>query len=85
MKNKIIAGVLALFFGGLGIHWFYLDETTKGVTYLATTIIGFILSFIIIGFIPLIVIGLLALIDALKFLLMSDEEFNAKYNKSING
>ena len=49
-KDKIIVGVLALFFVCFGIHWFYLDEAAKDINYLTTTIIGSILSLIIIGF-----------------------------------
>ena len=50
MKDKIIVGILALFFVCFGIHWFYLDEAAKDITYLTTTIIGSILSLFIIGF-----------------------------------
>lgn len=39
-KNKVIAGLLALFLGTLGLHNFYLGYTTKGVVQLLLTILG---------------------------------------------
>ena len=66
MKSKTTAVVLALFLGGFGIHRFYLGETGKGVMYLVFCWTG----------IP----ALIALIDFLSLLLMSEEAFNQKYN-----
>jgi len=34
IKNKIVAGVLAIFLGGLGIHKFYLGKIGQGILYL---------------------------------------------------
>ena len=33
-KNKVVAGLLAIFLGGLGIHKFYLGQNFQGVIYL---------------------------------------------------
>ena len=30
-KDKLVAGLLAIFLGGLGIHYFYLGKTTAGL------------------------------------------------------
>ncbi len=30
-KDKVVAGLLAIFLGGLGIHYFYLGKTTAGL------------------------------------------------------
>lgn len=65
MRNKNIAGLLALFFGALGIHRFYLGQTGLGILY----IFLFVLS-------PII-----AFIDAIVFFSMDKENFNIKYNK----
>mgnify|MGYP002527944412 CR=1 FL=1 len=81
MKNKIVAGILALLLGGLGIHAFYLGENSKGITYLVATIIGWVTSIFFIGLIPCFIIGVLCLIDGIKLLTMTDEDFNAKYNQ----
>ena len=33
-KNKLIAALLAIFLGGLGIHKFYMGQTGKGILFL---------------------------------------------------
>ncbi len=66
MKTKLTAGLLAFFVGGLGVHKFYLGETGIGIVYLLFCWTG----------IPAII----ALIEAIILLTMSDDDFNAKYN-----
>lgn len=39
-KSKLVAGLLGIFLGGLGIHNFYLGYTNKGVAQLLITIFG---------------------------------------------
>ena len=39
-KKKVVAGILALIFGGLGIHKFYLGYTTEGMIHLLIFYIG---------------------------------------------
>lgn len=67
MKSKIVAGLLALFLGGLGIHKFYLGRGGAGILYLL-----FFWTFI-----PAVI----AFFDAIFLFLMDDEVFNAKYNR----
>ncbi|MBV8636364.1 MAG: NINE protein [Burkholderiaceae bacterium] len=67
-KNKVVAAVLAFFLGGLGVHRFYLGKWW-GVFYLL-----FCWTFI-----P----GFIALIEAVVFLVASDESWNAKYNNGL--
>lgn len=64
-KNKLIAALLAIFLGGLGIHKFYLGQTGWGILYLV-----FCWTFI-----P----ALVGLIEGICFLIMSQDEFNRKY------
>lgn len=45
-KSKIVAGLLGIFVGALGIHNFYLGYTTKAVIQLLITILG---SFVFVG------------------------------------
>lgn len=65
MKDKTLAGILALFFGGLGVHRFYLGQVGWGIVYLIL--------------IP--VAWLLGIIDALSFFSMDQDEFDRKYNR----
>lgn len=66
MKNKKIASLLAFFFGGFGLHHFYLGNKSKGLFYLL-----FVWTFI-----PII----LGFIDFIKIFKMTDTEFNNNYN-----
>lgn len=73
-KSKIVAGVLALFLGGFGVHKFYLGCTTAGIIMLVI----FIFGFIAIG-IPSLVIGIIAFIEALIYFFKSDDDFKEIY------
>lgn len=39
-KSKIVAGLLALFLGLLGIQWFYLKKPLRAVVYILITLLG---------------------------------------------
>ena len=64
-KSKIVAGLLGLILGGLGVHNFYLGYTGKAVAQLLLTLIGWI---ILIG--P-IISGIWALIESVLILCSS--------------
>ncbi len=66
MKNKLVAALLAFFLGGLGIHKFYLGQTTPGIIYLVFCWTG----------IP----SIIGFIEGIMYLVQSDDEFNKKYN-----
>ncbi|MEA1083975.1 TM2 domain-containing protein [Sphingomonas sp. CD22] len=68
-RNKIVAALLALFLGTLGIHRFYLGRTGSGVVMLVMTLT-------VVG---MLVTGPWALIDAIRYLVMSNREFDARY------
>ena len=42
-KSKLVAGLLGILLGGLGIHRFYLGYTNIGIAQLATDVIGWVL------------------------------------------
>ncbi len=77
-KSKFAAILLAFLLGGWGVHLFYLGENKKGVVYLIIGIFGLFFWF------PLILTGVLALIDIFRYLFMSDAEFAAKYSGGAN-
>ncbi|MDR3632273.1 MAG: GYF domain-containing protein [Isosphaeraceae bacterium] len=65
-KNKVSAALFAFFLGGLGMHKFYLGAWGWGIIYLLTFW----------TFIPAII----ALIEFIMFLAISDRAFDEKYN-----
>lgn len=67
-KNKIAAALLAFFLGAFGVHKFYLGQVGMGILYLL-----FFWTFI-----PAIV----AFIEFILLLAMSDEAFNQKYGNT---
>ena len=73
-KEKIVAALLAFFLGGLGIHKFYLGKKNAGVIMLVVSIGGAILFLI-----PTMIIGLIAFIEAVIYLVKSEDEFQRDY------
>ena len=82
-KSKIVAGLLAIFLDGLGIHKFCLGYHGAGILFLALWLVAFISACTIIGAlvaIPLgMVIGIIALIEGIIFLAKFDEDFHQTY------
>ena len=68
-QKKIIAAILAIFLGGLGLHKFYLGYVVAGL-------IQLVLSFFFgIG-------GIIGLIEGIIYLVKTDDEFESVY---VNG
>lgn len=65
-KNKVVAGLLAIFLGGIGIHKFYLGKVGWGIAYI-------IFSW---TWIPTIV----SFIEGIVYFCMSDKSFHEKYS-----
>ena len=70
-KDRLTAGLLALFLGGLGIHYFYLEKTTAGL-------LSILLSLCTCGIWQIIM-----LIQGIIILTMTDEDFNEKYYNTM--
>jgi TM2 domain-containing membrane protein YozV len=70
-NKKILAGVLAILLGGLGVHKFILGYTKEGIIVLVITIILGILTCGMAGW----VMSVLGLIEGIVYLTKSDEEF----------
>lgn len=62
-KNMVVAYLLCIFLGGLGLHKFYLGNKKSGIIYLVLTIIGGILSIVGVGLVLLAIVGILCIID----------------------
>lgn len=70
-KSMVLAAILALFLGHLGIHNFYLGYTRAGLAQLGLSIAGWVLAIVLIGFVLLFVVGVWALIDFILILMRS--------------
>ncbi len=77
-KNKVAAGLLGIFLGGIGVHKFYLGFTTPGLIFLLTNTVGFAVTWIFL-FIPNIVLGIIGFVEGIIYLTKSDEEFEQLY------
>lgn len=69
VKSKIVAGVLALLVGSLGIHKFYLGKIGSGILYLCFCWTG----------IP----SIIAFIEGIMYLCSNDENFQLKHHVRI--
>lgn len=69
VKSKIVAGVLALLLGSLGIHKFYLGKIGSGILYLCFCWTG----------IP----SIIAFIEGIVYLCSNDENFQLKHHVRI--
>jgi len=67
MKKRTIAVILAVFLGGLGVHKFYQNKIGKGFLYL-------LFSWTTIP-------SIIAVIEAIIYLTMTDEEYRLKYGE----
>lgn len=64
-KSRIAAALLAFFLGGVGIHKFYLGQVRAGIIYLI--------------FFWTLIPAIIAFVEFILFLTMSDEMFDQKY------
>ncbi|MEY4255600.1 MAG: hypothetical protein RLZZ141_827 [Pseudomonadota bacterium] len=64
-KSRVIAIVLALLVGGIGAHKFYLGRIGQGILYLL--------------FFWTIIPAIIAFVEAIIYVTMSDEAFTKKY------
>jgi TM2 domain-containing membrane protein YozV len=75
--KKIVAGVVAILFGYLGIHKFILGYTTEGVIMLAVSVLT--------CFVAGIVMSIIGIIEGIIYLTKSDEEFVQTYIQAKKG
>jgi TM2 domain-containing membrane protein YozV len=73
-KDRLSAALLAYFFGSFGLHKFYLGQKGMGITYLAITFLSI--------FFLAPIIGVISFVEGVRYLIMSDEDFNKQFNIS---
>jgi TM2 domain-containing membrane protein YozV len=64
-NKKMVAGILAILLGGLGVHKFYLGMTTPGIIMIVLACTG--------------ISGLIGLIEGIIYLTKSDADFYQQY------
>ncbi len=72
-KQKTVAGILGILLGGLGVHHFYLGSTTAGIIEIVATVVTCGVG------------ALLGLVEGILLLVMSDEDFDKRYNQRAPG
>lgn len=72
-SKRVVAGILAILLGSLGIHKFILGYTKEGI-------IQLVISFASCGF-----LGIIGLIEGIIYLTKSDEEFIEIYQNNQKG
>ncbi len=78
-NKKILAGILALLLGSLGIHKFILGYQKEGIILLVATVIGYATLCIGIGVFIIMATGVVGLIEGIIYLTKTDEEFYNTY------
>lgn len=76
-NKKVLAGIMGILFGALGIHKFILGYTKEGVIMLLVSILSF-------GFLA-VLSGTVGLIEGIVYLTKSDEEFVQTYQVNKRG
>jgi TM2 domain-containing membrane protein YozV len=77
-NKKVLAGILAILLGSLGIHKFILGYNKEGIIMLVCTLV---LGVITCG-IAVSLVGIIGLIEGIIYLTKSDEEFYSTYQVS---
>lgn len=77
-KSKMAAGLLAIFLGTFGVHNFYLGYNQKAIIQLVSTIVGIVLSCIVVGIFVVIGIWIWAIVEAVML-------FTGKIDRDANG
>lgn len=82
-KSGLLAYALWFFLGSFGVHRFYLGHILSGVIMLGLTTIGWLTWFFLIGWLPLAVVGLWWLLDAILTYGMV-EDYNVQLAASLS-
>ena len=69
IKSKVAAGILAIFFGGIGVHKFYMGQIGMGILYLLFCWTG----------IP----ACIGFVEGIIYLCSNDENFMLKYHVRV--
>ena len=78
-EKKMLAGILGILFGSLGVHKFILGYNTEGAILLGATVASWILTIFIIGFFGVMATSIIGIIEGIMYLTKPDDEFVMTY------
>ena len=78
-SRKIVAGVLGILLGSLGIHKFYLGIKQPAIIMLAVTLVSYALFWLVVPMFAAWAIGIIGLVEGIIYLTKSDEDFHQTY------
>ncbi|WP_299221100.1 TM2 domain-containing protein [uncultured Aquimarina sp.] len=78
-NKKVLAGILAILLGSLGIHKFILGYQKEGFILLGISLAAYVLSCLAVGLLFIWVPSLIGLIEGIIYLTKSDDEFYQTY------
>ncbi|WP_430428075.1 TM2 domain-containing protein [Maribacter litoralis] len=78
-NKKVLAGILAILLGSLGVHKFILGYQKEGFILLGISIAAWVLSCLAIGLLFIWIPSVIGLIEGIIYLTKSDEEFYNTY------
>lgn len=81
-SKKVLAGILGIIFGSLGVHKFVLGYNNEGIILLIATIIGYATACFIIGYFILLATGVIGLVEGIIYLTKTDDDFYNTYMKN---
>lgn len=62
----VVAILLALFLGGLGVHNFYLGFTQKGIVQLVLSVLGWVTAGFFVGAVVVLAVGVWVIVDIIQ-------------------
>ena len=74
-KSHVVAGLLAIFLGGFGIHKFFLGYNSTGVIMITVTVLG---SFLTFG-LAAVIMGVIGVVEGIIYLATSQLAFDRIY------
>ena len=73
-SKKMVSALLAILLGSFGVHEFYLGNQKSAIIRLVISLVGFVVCGI-----PTIVMSIISIVEGVKYLMMTDEEFEQTY------
>lgn len=82
-RSYIVSALLAFFLGHFGVHNFYLGYRSRAITQLSLYIVGWLLSFVIVGIPIVIAVHIWAFVDFVLILLRAGTYTTDPYGREL--